>query len=292
VWRAIERITGVVLARRLRTSLLLVLGLALSTGVATAGDERDEKRACILAFERSQALRDEGRFGASREQAIACSRATCPGMVRKDCSDVVADLQRRAPSFVLAIRDDRGADVVDARITLDGRPVAAGAGRAITVDPGVHRLEIDGAPRFQRTEAQVVLREGEKERAVEVRLRAAAAVARGQVEPASPGAGTSSRLPLLVAAGGAAAAVVGVASFIVGQRQIDEAAGLCPRSECATSADLRRARDLDGDGATLKTIGVVLGGAGAVLVGGGVVWFVLQPSSAGNAASVGWRTVW
>jgi hypothetical protein len=71
-----------------------------------------------------------------------------------------------------------------------------------------------------------------------------------------------------------------VVLFFLGQSDMNEAARTCPSYACASPTALSTAQDADDTGARKKTIGLVLAGAGAVLVGGGLTWFFVQPASA------------
>src|SRR3954469_9364872 len=90
----------------------MFIGVALAGGVALA----DDTDACVAAYEKSQHLRKEGRFGASREQLVDCVRATCPSLVKKDCSRWTAELETAMPTVIVAARDAQGKDMLAVRV--------------------------------------------------------------------------------------------------------------------------------------------------------------------------------
>ena len=76
--------------------------------------------ACLAAYERSQELRLDGKFEASREQLSQCVDEGCPGLVRKDCSQWLGELDAAMPTIIFNARDAEGKDLVSARVRVDG----------------------------------------------------------------------------------------------------------------------------------------------------------------------------
>jgi hypothetical protein len=138
--------------------------------------------------------------------------------VKKACADWLADVERRLPSVVFRAQLADGSDVLDARLTLDGAPLAHGlGGAAIPIDPGEHvvRFEHDGAA---PVEEHVVVVEGERGRVITGRFAApAVASAPSPAAPEeSPSTASSGRrlTPLtLVLAGVGGVGIIGFASF-------------------------------------------------------------------------------
>jgi hypothetical protein len=123
---------------------------------------------CASASERAQLRRLQGRLVEARDELIVCSQASCPTLVRRDCDRWLGEVTDALPSIVIAARDDRGGDLDAVHISIDGQPVADRLdGKAIFVDPGSHRLlaTSDGKGSVERT---VIVREGEKRRAVDI----------------------------------------------------------------------------------------------------------------------------
>ncbi|WP_438011704.1 hypothetical protein WME89_25535 [Sorangium sp. So ce321] len=175
---------------RARPALALCLAAALSLAGIDARAQ-PSKRACAAAYERAQGLRRDGKLIAAREALIACSQPTCPAAAVADCGPWLAEVEKSLPSVVIAARDAGGRERLDVRVLVDGRLLAATLdGKALPVDPGPHtfRYEPAGGP---AVEERVLIREGEKNRAITVILGSPPAGAppspRPIVAPAAPG---------------------------------------------------------------------------------------------------------
>ena len=195
--------------------------LALLSFAAWAHPARaDVKEACVNASTQGQSLRDAAKLIEARAQFVECARDACPGIVRKACADWLADADRRLPTIVFRAQGADGSDVLDARVSLDGKPLARGlGGSAIAIDPGEHnvRFERDGAAAIDE---RVVVVDGEKGRVVTARFGGAEAGATATQGPgAGEGADASSTTssgrtltpPVLVLGG---VGVVGLGTFV------------------------------------------------------------------------------
>ena len=235
----------------------------------------DEKQACVAASEKAQQLRSAGKLGEARDQLNICGRPECPKLVQQDCTQWMSELLATLPSVVPGAKDRKGRDVVDARVTVDGKVVAEVLdGKAIVIDPGVHTFvfESKGLPSVKE---QIVVKPGEKNRIVTVTFATpddavAPPVAAG---PANAGAGadSSSGSSAPVAAyvlGGVGIAALGAALYFdlaASGDAHDLRSGCSPN--CAQS-------DVD-DVKTKYTIaGVTAGIGGALLITGVVLFFV------------------
>ncbi len=153
-----------------RTSKLL-LGALLATcalGVVSAA-RADDKSACVQSYERSQALRREGKLRRARDELRLCSRGSCPALVRNDCVSWLEQVESSFPSIVIRAEKD-GADVAAVRVVEDSEVIATRLdGKALELEPGEHvfRFETEGAPPVSLT---LVLHEAEKNRVVPVRF--------------------------------------------------------------------------------------------------------------------------
>jgi hypothetical protein len=126
-------------------------------------------KACLDATEDGQKLRDGGAYLRARERFIACAAEKCPGEVRKSCVGWLEDLDKLVPTVVFAA-SARGADVTDVRVTIDGSAVVERLdGTPVSLDPGEHRFHFERAGEAS-VDQTVVLRAGEKERAIGVRF--------------------------------------------------------------------------------------------------------------------------
>jgi hypothetical protein len=194
--------------------------------------------ACASASEAAQSLLDGHKLLAAREKLLVCTQTSCPAAIKRDCDDLLSKADAAIPSIVLSVKDDRGRDVTDARVLLDGSPLAnALEGRALPVDPGSHTLRFERAG-TSPVEMPVVAHEGEKDREIRVQLGAPAPptpLARETEAPATP----SQPAPWTAwALGGVGVLALGtfVSLAAIGQSQYNQqcTATGCPPSESAT----------------------------------------------------------
>ncbi len=144
-------------------ALLAVCRPALAQNVA----------ACNAAYERADLLihgPDAGNLLDARESARTCAETSCRPWMIKDCTQWLADLDRRIPSVVFLAKDDRGNDVTDVTVSEGDQVIARRLdGRAIEMNPGERTFVFVG-PGGPRVERRSLIREGEKDHVVEVRL--------------------------------------------------------------------------------------------------------------------------
>src|SRR5262249_6729990 len=89
------------------------------------------------------------------------------------------------PTVIVRASDERGQDVVVARVFVDGEPVAGYVeGRPFELDPGPHALRVEGQGRA--SSIQVVAREGDKARPVALTLPDAARPPPPALAPSRP----------------------------------------------------------------------------------------------------------
>jgi hypothetical protein len=152
--------------RRAAVLLAVVAMAALSTAHARA----DDKQQCLAASDQGQQMRDDGKYRRAREAFAACARDACPALVRRDCVKWLADLDQSSPSIVVGAKDDKGGDLVDVTVLVDGAPLVTKLdGKPVLVDPGAHvlRFETRGYP---RVEQHVMVHAGEKSRLLVVQF--------------------------------------------------------------------------------------------------------------------------
>lgn len=194
--------------------MVLLTAAAASQRTAAAADERaDEKQACASAAEEAEQLRIDARLMAARERLLRCSRPACPAAVRSDCAEWMTEVVAAIPTVVLAVRDARGQDVLGARASVDGVPIAQGLdGKALEVDPGVHtfRFEAGGAA----VEQVVLVREGEKSRTITATLDQGpmATTAPASSAPSPPASPRAS--PWTWAFGGIGVVALGIGTYL------------------------------------------------------------------------------
>jgi hypothetical protein len=191
-------------------SLALILAGVLAPVTAPSRVARaDEIGACKAAAEEGEARRVEGKLRAARDRFLACSRTTCPGVIRDACIQSFTEIERILPTVVVRARDARGKDVLGVRVIIDGEPVLARlTGKAIPVDPGPHRFRYEAAS-GQAREEQVLVAQGERDRLIHVTFDAA--LESDGARPHMEEAGTEPRpslVPIGVTAGLGAAGIV------------------------------------------------------------------------------------
>jgi len=159
---------------------------ALALAADAQADDRQEKKVCAQASEEAQQLRTDGHPREARERLLVCVRDVCPQVVRKDCTLWLAEVEAALPSVVINARDGQGHDLVNVRVTLDGKPFTDKVdGKSIAVNPGIHvfRYEADDAPPI---EEKVVVREGEKNRELVVTFKTPGPAVAPVPEPPTP----------------------------------------------------------------------------------------------------------
>jgi hypothetical protein len=266
-----------------RAILILAGGLAAIVAASPASARADQTDVCIDASVRGQELRDQGKLVAARVALLSCGARACPALLRTECAGWLSDVEARTPSIVIAATDEGGHDTADVKVTLDGAPFLTRLeGNAIPIDPGTHllRFEHAGSP---KVEQRVILREGERRRAITVRFPPPGApdVAPKPIAstPAGPGR------PIAVAALGGLVVASGITFAVLGlgaQSDADHLRTTCAPACAVDSVDAVRRKEI---GANVALgVGVIATAAAAVLV---FTW----PSAAASKASVAARPV-
>ena len=119
----------------LSTSLALLV--SMPPCLARAADTT--KQECVDANDAAQDLRQSGKLRQAREKLAICASASCPSVVRDDCTQRLAELDSAMPQIVFSSRDASGNDLVDVKVTIDGAPLTDRLdGSSLKVDPGPH----------------------------------------------------------------------------------------------------------------------------------------------------------
>ncbi|HLK36434.1 MAG TPA: hypothetical protein VKU41_06745 [Polyangiaceae bacterium] len=255
--------------------------------VHAAGPTKDE---CIDANESAQSLLRTGKLLAAKRKLLTCVAPSCPGPVRDDCSQRLNDVEAKTPTVVFEVRSDADRDLSAVGVTMDGEPLIERLdGTAIPVDPGEHKFAFhaDGFADEQRT---LVIHESDKNRREHVVLvgapppAAPAPPSRATPEGPAPTPTPSSddgRTQRLVALGLGGAGVVGLViggTFaLVAKSTYDHALN----QECnGVTTGCSGTGVSEGQSAfsqaTVATVGFA---AGAVLLGGGAVFYFTAPKS-------------
>ncbi|MBW2524297.1 MAG: hypothetical protein JRI23_08990 [Deltaproteobacteria bacterium] len=160
---------------RFGTPVLLSLTALSALSIIPPSEARageDPVAACLDASKAGQVQRDEGALLAAEEHFRRCAQASCPDVVRRDCATWLSEVQAAIPSLAVGARDETGRDLTDVRLYVDGELLLERlTGRAVELDPGPHRLRLVPAD-GREAKAEVVLKEGEKRRAMTVVIEA------------------------------------------------------------------------------------------------------------------------
>lgn len=170
------------------------------------------KATCLAAHEEALSLRSQKKPHAAREKFVACARAECPTVVRRECGEQVALVEKDAPTVVLEARDEAGADTTAVKVSMDGNVLAPRlTGAAVDVEPGEHLFRFERAD-GKAIEQRVLVVEGEKNRKVVAEF--ASLVPKPPPGEAGPPAHESKKVPVLAyVAGGVAVAALGSFTF-------------------------------------------------------------------------------
>jgi hypothetical protein len=253
-------------------------------------------------------MRGSGKLHDARGQFVVCMSATCPRPVREDCAQRLSEIDSVMPTLVLVARDADGNDLVAATVTIDGgdteRPLD---GKAIDLDPGPHHFEFHAGDRTLPRD--IVAREGDKERRVEVMFAAPPAPAAALAPPPPPPSperpasdrGATQRwvgvsVAVVGAAGIAAGSVLGFVAKATYDHAFNEECGHLPKN-CTPQGTA------DGDAAhtqaTASTAAFI--GGGALLAAGAALYFTapslphavaIAPAVGDGAAGVTLRGTW
>lgn len=155
------------------TSVASVLVVAAAAVLAGARGERearaDDKRVCLTSYVEAQRDRNAAHLRQAAIDLTRCGASVCPGPVRNDCVRWYAEVQAATPSLVVSFTDAQGKERGDVSVSIDGERRAPSLdGRALPVDPGTHRIEL-GVPGGESFVTTVLVREGERDRRVDVR---------------------------------------------------------------------------------------------------------------------------
>jgi hypothetical protein len=246
---------------------------------------------CVDANTRAQALRHDGKLGEAREQLKHCAEASCPGLVRDDCTQLLDDLDRAQPTIVFDVKDAAGHDLTEVQVEIDAHSFAERLdGVALAADPGPHAFTFKAAGRAPAVQ-QIVVREGEKSRRESIVLQGLGSPeALGMhasppppplVWPArAPSEGVGARRvgALVVGALGVAALGVGGALALVARAKGDDANAVCPGASCANPQALNMNREALtlGDACTVTVV------SGAAVVGAAAALWLTARSPSGR----------
>jgi hypothetical protein len=287
--------------------VVLASAILLVSAAASGQASADDKAVCLDASTQGQTLRNAHRLVEARDQLRICARRECPGPVQRDCGEWLEGVERSLPTVVLSAKDASGGDLIDVTVTVDGGPLVKKLdGEALPMNPGPHAFRFELADGRSATQ-QVLVKEGEKARAIAVVLGAPATQAPPTPPPApadgstgapsapvssanQPGPAASTSTGKLVGAGVSGA--VGVAGVVMGIYFLAESSSLVNKRNqlCPDPNDCNNqtAYGDDGQARNDQVYGFV--GLGVGVVGLGVAtWLLLTSSSSEPKTATSWE---
>ena len=216
------------------------VSLALASGIfclasTSARPAAADAKTCIRAHSTGQRESKAGHLRLASQLFTTCgSDETCPDQLRKECAEFLESVKKTIPTVIFSVLDESGADVSSAKVFSGDDPLADSLdGRAIEIDPGKYHLRFV-LPGGETLNSDVVIREGEKDRLVQVKkerpVPAADALATGS-EKREPTRQTLGPAPWIAAGAAVAALGAGVALGLVGngkKSQLDQCKPDCP----------------------------------------------------------------
>ena len=143
----------------------LSLALAASTLLGAPHAIAQTADPCLSAPIDGQQAQRAGKLLEARASYVSCASKSCPKVIVSDCEHWLREVDDALPSVIVAARDGRGNDLLDARVSIDGGAPTAMATLGMPINPGQHRFTFhrEGAP---DVEQQALLRAGEKNREI------------------------------------------------------------------------------------------------------------------------------
>jgi hypothetical protein len=92
--------------------------------LASAARADVPKAECIAANTAAQDARRDMKFSSAREQLRKCADPSCPSIVRDDCTKRLDEIERVQPTVIFSVVDAAGSDVVDVKVSVDGKVIA------------------------------------------------------------------------------------------------------------------------------------------------------------------------
>ena len=97
------------------------------------------KEECVDANTRGQVARKDQHLHVARGLFQTCAVPACPNVVRRDCEERLADVERSTPTIAFAATND-GEPLATATVTIDGAALGTTDKAPHEIDPGPHRF--------------------------------------------------------------------------------------------------------------------------------------------------------
>jgi len=234
------------------------------------------KARCEASYEAAQRFKREEHLSAAKSQLEICT-ANCPPALASDCARWLSDVNLLMPTVRLSAKDDAGAPLPDARVSLDGQLLDV---RALSVEPGAHVFRFERAGHAP-AEVRAQIHAGERDVPIEAIL-----VPAPEKRAPPPAAPPRASHTASYAVGGIGAAALVAAGALTLKGHLDRSA---LRSRCypyCSEDDVQPIR-------TEWITAAVLAGVGAVAIGVAVVlWTAGERSVALSASPRGAALLW
>lgn len=247
-------------------SLIFVLALVAIMSAPMTASAAPQTRAaseeCFSAYEGAQSSRRSGKLVRSKSELGVCINV-CPAALQSDCKGWLADVEATIPRLSVLARAAGGEPLTSFQVEVDGTAWATPTD--VELDPGPHLIRVSSVGRLP-AERQVVLSAAKRSSEtflLEPERQAASAHPSTEVR--------SSIGPWVLGGAGSAMLLAAGALSLVGWMDFDDM-----RDTCAPGCSTDRIDDVR----TKWTAGGILAGAGALALGGAVVWRVLDKRSA------------
>jgi hypothetical protein len=155
---------------RVARKFVVVAAFAVAAVCAPPRALADAKKECAAAYVDAQKLKRDGGLKEARERLIVCARDECISAVKKDCLSWLDEVNAALPSIVVVAKDASGKETLEVKVTVDGQLMAEKLDtNGIELDPGTHKLrfELEGEDSIEQ---EVILRAGQKNKAVEIQF--------------------------------------------------------------------------------------------------------------------------
>jgi hypothetical protein len=277
------------------------LSVATVLGSSLASASPPSKAQCAAADENGEALRKEGKLREASKELHVCVAKACPAVVRQDCEQTLAEVERTTPTLRVVVTDKGGRALTGAVVTVDGSRIAGALDGPIPLDPGAHDVVVE-VDRVGKVERAVTLVQGVKDReerfvlapADDEHPRPAPPAAAPSASPhehgepsstASTASTGSTQRTLGLVAGGLGIAGIGLGAFLglKASSTYNDALKHCPTATTCDDAGVQGSSSAHAQ-ATGSTIAFVAGGA--LALGGALLW-ITAPSAHGAEFAIG-----
>jgi hypothetical protein len=251
------------LIERDRPLLAMMLAGAFLATTTMGAVARADDDACIAASENEIPLRKQDKLKDALAQLAICASRTCPEQISAECGRRIREINAIQPTLVLGAMDSSSNDVVAVTVTVDGAPFATALdGRAVPLDPGVHQLRFESAG-MTPLDKTLVVREGEKDRRVNVVLQRAGSLTPTAVSAVNQSAEAHKTYAEIAWGAGGIGLIVGAfAGLYALETGVASSAcngGVCGAAGSTVSSASSTATDVAIAGLTLAAVGGITG---------------------------------